>query len=165
MSEVATQQAEQLAELFLKSSSKLVTAESCTGGGLAEILTRIPGSSAWFERGYVTYSNESKNELLSVSLNTLQQYGAVSEETAIAMAEGALENSHADYSVSITGIAGPDGGTEDKPVGTVCFAWCKQGESGSATRVCFDGDRLKIREQACMLAMQGLLERLQKDSE
>lgn len=159
------QQAEQLAELFLKSSSKLVTAESCTGGGLAEILTRIPGSSAWFERGFITYSNESKNELLSVPMETLEQYGAVSEETAIAMAEGALENSHADVSVSITGIAGPDGGTEEKPVGTVCFAWCKRGEPGKTTRIQFDGDRLKVREQACMLAMQGLIDLLQKESE
>jgi nicotinamide-nucleotide amidase len=162
---VATQQAEQLADLFLKCSSKLVTAESCTGGGLAEILTRIPGSSVWFERGFVTYSNESKNELLSVPIETLEQFGAVSEETAIAMAEGALKNSHADFSVSITGIAGPDGGTEDKPVGTVCFGWCKRGESGTTTRIIFDGDRLKIREQACMLAMQGLIDLLQKESE
>lgn len=165
MKNVATQQAEQLADLFLKCSSKLVTAESCTGGGLAEILTRIPGSSVWFERGFVTYSNESKNELLSVPIETLEQFGAVSEETAIAMAEGALKNSHADFSVSITGIAGPDGGTEDKPVGTVCFGWCKRGESGTTTRIIFDGDRLKIREQACMLAMQGLIDLLQKESE
>ncbi len=165
MTDIATQQAEQLAELFLKCSGKVVTAESCTGGGLAEILTRIPGSSAWYERGFVTYSNESKNELLSVPLETLEQYGAVSEETATAMAEGALNNSHAEYSVSITGIAGPDGGTEDKPVGTVCFAWCKRGERGTATRICFDGDRLKVRDKSCLLAMQGLIERLQKDSE
>lgn len=143
----------------------MATAESCTGGGLAEILTRIPGSSAWFERGFVTYSNESKHELLSVPTEKLEQYGAVSEETASAMAEGALENSRADYSVAITGIAGPDGGTEDKPVGTICFAWCKRGAGGTTTRICFEGDRLKIREQACLLAMQGLLERLQKDSE
>lgn len=160
-----TQQAEQLAELFIKCSGKLVTAESCTGGGLAEILTRIPGSSAWFERGLVTYSNESKMELLSVPLKTLEQYGAVSEETAIAMAKGALENSHADYSVSITGVAGPDGGTEDKPVGTVCFAWFKRHAGGNATRILFDGDRMKIREQSCLLAMQGLIDLLQKNSE
>jgi nicotinamide-nucleotide amidase len=161
----STQQAEQLAELLLKCSIKLVTAESCTGGGLAEILTRIPGSSSWFERGIVSYSNESKQELLFVPVETIEQHGAVSEETAIAMAEGALQNSHAQISVSITGIAGPDGGTEDKPVGTVCFAWCKRGESGTTTRICFDGDRLKIREQACMLAMQGLIDLLQKESE
>jgi nicotinamide-nucleotide amidase len=165
MTDIATTQAEQLAELCLKSSAKLVTAESCTGGGLAEILTRIAGSSVWFERGFVTYSNEAKNELLSVPLKTLETYGAVSEETAIAMAEGALENSHADYSVSITGIAGPDGGSEDKPVGTVCFGWCKRNESGTTTHIVFDGDRLKVREQSCMLAMQGLIDLLLKNSE
>lgn len=167
MSDVATPQARQLAELFLKTSARLVTAESCTGGGLAEILTRIPGSSAWFERGFVTYSNESKNELLSVPLDTLEQYGAVSEETALAMSEGALKNSRADYSVSITGIAGPDGGTKEKPVGTVCFGWSQRGETETSitTRICFDGDRIEIREQACLLAMHGLLELLQKESE
>lgn len=165
MNEAATQQAERLAELFLKTSSKLVTAESCTGGGLAEILTRIPGSSAWFERGFVTYSNESKCEMLSVPLDTLEQFGAVSEETASAMAKGAVENSRADYGVAITGIAGPDGGTEDKPVGTVCFSWYEKDAGGNTAHICFDGDRLRIREQACMLAMQGLLDMLQKASE
>ena len=165
MTDTATNQAEQLAEMFLKTSSKLVTAESCTGGGLAEILTRIPGSSAWFERGFVTYSNESKHEMLAVPIDTLEQYGAVSEETASAMAKGAVENSRADYSVAITGIAGPGGGTVDKPVGTVCFAWYQRHEDGNTARICFDGDRLKIRQQACMLAMQGLLDLLQKASE
>jgi len=161
----ATNQAEQLAEMFLKTSSKLVTAESCTGGGLAEILTRIPGSSAWFERGFVSYSNESKHEMLSVSLDTLEQFGAVSEEIAREMAKGAVENSKADYGVAITGIAGPGGGTESKPVGTVCFAWHRRNEGGNTTHICFEGDRLRIREQACMLAMQGLLDMLQKVSE
>ncbi len=165
MNEIATRQAEQLAEIFLKTSNKLVTAESCTGGGLAEILTRLPGSSAWFERGFITYSNESKQEILSVPIETLDQFGAVSEETASAMAKGALENSRADYSVAITGIAGPDGGTEDKPVGTVCFAWYSKNGDSSSTLICFDGDRLKIRQQACRLAMQGLIDLLQKISE
>ena len=165
MNEIATRQAEQLAEIFLKTSNKLVTAESCTGGGLAEILTRLPGSSAWFERGFVTYSNESKQEILSVPIETLEQFGAVSEETASAMAKGALENSRADYSVAITGIAGPGGGSEEKPVGTVCFAWYGRNEGGSTAHICFDGDRLKVREQACMLAMQGLIDLLQKISE
>ncbi len=165
MTDTATNQAEQLAGMFLKTSSKLVTAESCTGGGLAEILTRIPGSSAWFERGFVTYSNESKHEMLSVPLETLEQFGAVSEETASAMAKGAVENSRADYGVAITGIAGPDGGTDSKPVGTVCFAWYERNAGNITTHICFDGDRLRIREQACMLAMQGLLDMLQKISE
>ena len=165
MANALTQQAEQLAELFIKISGKLVTAESCTGGGLADILTRVPGSSAWFERGFISYSNESKQEMLSVPLDTLEQFGAVSEETASAMAEGAVENSRADYGVAITGIAGPDGGSESKPVGTVCFAWVKRNEGGNTASICFDGDRLRIREQACMLAMQGLLDVLQKISE
>jgi len=165
VTDTATNQAEQLAKLFLKTSSKLVTAESCTGGGLAEILTRIPGSSAWFERGFVTYSNESKHEMLSVPLETIEQFGAVSEDTASAMAKGAVENSRADYGVAITGIAGPDGGTESKPVGTVCFGWYERNAGSSTTRICFDGDRLRIREQACMLAMQGLLDMLQKVAE
>ena len=165
MTDTVTNQAEQLAGIFLKTSSKLVTAESCTGGGLAEILTRIPGSSAWFERGFVTYSNESKHEMLSVPLDTLEQFGAVSEETASAMAKGAVENSRADYGVAITGIAGPDGETEDKPVGTVCFGWYERNAGVSSTHFCFDGDRLRIREQACMLAMEGLLDLLQKVSE
>jgi len=162
MSDAATVQAEILAEKLLVTSSKLVTAESCTGGGLAEILTRIPGSSSWFERGFVTYSNESKQEMLDVTSDTIQQHGAVSEETAIAMAEGALNNSHAEYSVAITGVAGPDGGTEDKPVGTVCIAWYKRNEGGNSTRIQFNGDRLKVREQSCLLAMQGLIDMLQK---
>ena len=165
MANALTQQAEQLAELFIKISGKLVTAESCTGGSLADILTRVPGSSAWFERGFISYSNESKQEMLSVPLDTLEQFGAVSEETASAMAKGAIENSRADYGIAITGIAGPDGGTESKPVGTVCFAWIKRNEGGNTASICFDGDRLRIREQACMLAMQGLLDVLQKVSE
>ncbi len=165
MSDTSTLLAKQLAELFLKTSSKLATAESCTGGGLAEILTRIPGCSVWFERGFVTYSNEAKQEMLDVPLDTLQQYGAVSEETASAMARGAVENSRANYSVAITGVAGPDGGTNDKPVGTVCLGWFKRNEGGSTTRIIFDGDRLKVREQSCLLAMQGLLDLLQKNFE
>tara|TARA_R110002072_G_scaffold50843_3_gene136533 strand:- start:7478 stop:7975 length:498 start_codon:yes stop_codon:yes gene_type:complete len=165
MTDIATQQAEKLAELFLKIPAKLVTAESCTGGGLAEILTRIPGSSAWFERGFVTYSNEAKQEMLSVPFDTIKDFGAVSEETASAMAKGAVEKSRADYGVSVTGIAGPDGGSDEKPVGTVCFAWYKRNEGGSSTRVCFDGDRLKIRDQSCLLAMQGLIDLLQKELE
>ena len=108
---------EQLAERFLKASKKLVTAESCTGGGLAENLTQLSGSSLWYECGFVTYSNQSKRDLLAVPVDTLEEFGAVSEETALAMAKGALDMSSADFSVSITGVAGPDGGSEEKPVG------------------------------------------------
>ncbi len=149
---------ERLGKLLLEQNLKLVTAESCTGGGLAEIITRIPGSSNWFERGFVTYSNEAKQELLGVPFNTIDQFGAVSEETAIAMAEGALDNSHADVCVSITGIAGPDGGTDEKPVGTVCFAWSQRDMETHSARTVFKGDRLQVRQQACMMALQGLID-------
>ena len=152
---------ERLGKLLLEYNLKLVTAESCTGGGLAEIITRIPGSSNWFERGFVTYSDEAKQELLGVPFNTIEQFGAVSEETAIVMAEGALDNSHADVSVSITGIAGPDGGSDDKSVGTVCFAWARRDMETHAARTVFKGDRMQVRQQACMMALQGLIDMIE----
>ena len=156
---------EQLAERFLTASKKLVTAESCTGGGLAENLTQLSGSSLWYECGFVTYSNQSKRDLLAVSIDTLEEFGAVSEETALAMAKGALDMSSADFSVSITGVAGPDGGSEEKPVGTVCVAWCERDKGGNTTCIHFEGDRRRVREQSCLLAMQGLLDILQKTSD
>ena len=158
MNELLISQSQQLAQRLLDQSRKLVTAESCTGGGLAEIMTRIPGSSAWFERGFVTYSNEAKMDLLNVGHETLMNFGAVSEETAAEMVDGAVANSRAQLGVSITGIAGPDGGTEEKPVGTVCFGWYGQDGQIKTTRVQFKGDRLSIREQACLMAIQGLLD-------
>ncbi len=152
-----------LGEFCQQAGYKIVTAESCTGGGLAEIITRIPGSSTWFDRGFVTYSNEAKQEHLGVSENIIKEYGTVSEETAMAMAEGALEQSHADLSVSITGIAGPDGGSEEKPVGMVCFAWGeRKTERIRTATIMFEGGRLEIRSQACMAALQGLIENLEK---
>ena len=156
---------EQLAERFLKASKKLVTAESCTGGGLAENLTQLSGSSLWYECGFVAYSNQSKRDLLAVPIDTLEEFGAVSEETALAMAKGALDMSSADFSVSITGVAGPDGGSEEKPVGTVCVAWCERDKGGNTTCIHFEGDRRRVREQSCLLAMQGLLDILQKTSD
>jgi len=155
---VINELAEQLGKLLFDHELLLVTAESCTGGGLAEIVTRIPGSSNWFERGFVTYSNAAKQELLGVSSGILDQFGAVSQETATAMAEGALVNSHAQISVAITGIAGPDGGTENKPVGTVCFAWLRTDSDPVVTQTVFQGDRMKVRHQACLMAIQGLLD-------
>lgn len=154
--------AERLGSALLTDGSKLVTAESCTGGGIAQLVTSIPGSSQWFERGFVTYSNEAKQELLGVSNEILSSYGAVSEQTAVAMATGALENSHAGISVAVTGIAGPEGGTEDKPAGTVCFSWSLRGSETKAARVKFDGDRRQVREQAVLMAVQGLLDILEK---
>ena len=156
---------EQLAERFLKASKKLVTAESCTGGGLAENLTQLSGSSLWYECGFVTYSNQSKRDLLAVPVDTLEEFGAVSEETALAMAKGALDMSSADFSVSITGVAGPDGGSKEKPVGTVCGAWDERDKGGNTTCIHFEGDRRRVREQSCLLAMQGLLDILQKTSD
>ena len=138
----------------------LVTAESCTGGWAAQVITHTAGSSGWFERGFVTYSNEAKIEMLGVRQETLQRLGAVSPETAAEMAAGALKNSKALFSLSITGIAGPTGGSPGKPVGTVCFAWCRTGESPKTETVVFAGDREAVRRQAVIHALHGLLLRL-----
>ena len=138
----------------------LTAAESCTGGWLAQSATAIAGSSGWFERGFVTYSNAAKVEMLGVPETTLERHGAVSEATARAMAQGALAHSHADWAVAITGIAGPTGGSPEKPVGTVCFAWAaKDGACEAQTRH-FAGDRAAVREQSVRHALNGLLQRL-----
>ena len=145
-----------LSKQLLAREWKLVTAESCTGGGLAYHLTNVPGSSDWFERGFVTYSNAAKEEMLGVRSATLKTFGAVSEETAREMAAGALKNSAAQCSVAITGIAGPLGGSAEKPVGTVWFAWGFPTETILAERRLFSGDRGEIREQAIRVALEGL---------
>ncbi|MCL1860368.1 MAG: CinA family protein [Proteobacteria bacterium] len=136
---------------------RLATAESCSGGLLAGAVTTTPGSSAWFERGFVTYSNESKAELLGVDLATLARYGAVSEETAREMADGAINHSHADVAIAITGIAGPDGGSATKPVGTVWLAWRKRHGNGGAQTHCFPGDREAIRLRVVTAALERLI--------
>ncbi len=151
-----------LARLLVLAGRSVVSAESCTGGGIASLLTSVPGSSQWFERGFVTYSNKAKEELLGVSAQTLSKQGAVSEAVAAEMATGALENSDADVSVSVTGIAGPDGGTAEKPVGTVCFGWAVRGHEAKTTRLVFTGDRQQVREQAVFRAVQGLLDATDK---
>lgn len=138
----------------------LATAESCTGGWAAQVITHTAGSSAWFERGFVTYSNEAKIEMLSVRSETLQRFGAVSPETAAEMAAGAVKNSNALFSLAITGIAGPMGGSPGKPVGTVCFAWCRVGGVAAAETALFAGDREETRRQAVVHALRGLLLRL-----
>ncbi len=138
----------------------LATAESCTGGWAAQVITHTAGSSGWFERGFVTYSNEAKTEMLGVRPETLEGFGAVSLETAAEMATGALKNSSALFSLAITGIAGPTGGSPGKPVGTVCFAWCRVGTAATAETVVFAGDREAIRRQAVVYALRGLLVRL-----
>jgi len=140
---------------------RLATAESCTGGYVAQVVTSIAGSSAWFERGFVTYSNAAKQEMLGVKAETLARFGAVSAEAAIEMAQGALMHSRTDISVAITGIAGPEGGSEDKPVGTVWFAWAGGGRPPVAACEHFEGHRDKVRRQAVETALRGLIERLQ----
>lgn len=137
----------------------ITTAESCTGGWAAQAITHTAGSSAWFDRGFVTYSNAAKIELLAVAPDILERYGAVSEETAAAMAIGAIAHSDANLAVAITGIAGPTGGSADKPVGTVCFAWAIRGEAPSSERRLFAGDREAIRKQSVIHALSGLLDR------
>ena len=136
-----------------------VTAESCTGGLVAGAITDIAGSSAWFDRGFVTYSNEAKTDLLGVPAATLAQHGAVSEATARAMADGALARSRARLAVAITGIAGPGGGSPAKPVGTVCIAWAVRDEATIVTTRRFDGDRPAVRRAAVVAALQGLADR------
>ena len=135
----------------------IAVAESCTGGGIAEAVTRISGSSAWFERGFVTYSNAAKTEMLGVRESTLNEYGAVSEETAGEMARGALTRGRAGVALAVTGVAGPTGGTIDKPVGTVCFAWVRGDGTLASERRHFDGDRESVRRQSVIYALQGVL--------
>jgi nicotinamide-nucleotide amidase len=144
------------AALLVRQGYRLVVAESCTGGWLAKTLTDLAGSSEWFDRGYVTYSNEAKQAMLGVSLATLKQHGAVSEACVLEMAQGALTESDAEVAVAISGIAGPGGGSREKPVGTVFFAWQKRGDDGIARRECFDGDRGQVRWQAVVCALQQL---------
>jgi nicotinamide-nucleotide amidase len=134
----------------------LATAESCTGGWIAQAVTSVSGSSSWFERGFVTYSNAAKQELLGVREATLAAEGAVSEAAAREMAAGALARSRAQVTVAVTGVAGPTGGTAAKPVGMVCFAWQAPGGAWSETRR-FDGDREAVRRQAVAAALEGVL--------
>jgi nicotinamide-nucleotide amidase len=139
----------------------LATAESCTGGWAAQVVTSVSGSSEWFDCGFVTYSNEAKQEMLGVPSSTLERQGAVSEQTVRSMAEGALRRSRAQMALAITGIAGPSGGSPDKPVGTVWFAWAMNGETH--TRLArFGGDREAIRRQSVVTALNGALEALGK---
>ena len=134
----------------------LVTAESCTGGWVAQAVTSIAGSSEWFERGYVTYSNAAKREALGVRKATLERHGAVSEPTAREMARGALRRSRGTIAVSITGVAGPGGGSPGKPVGTVCFAWAQGRKIRSETRH-YKGGRRNVRLQSVVHALRGVL--------
>jgi nicotinamide-nucleotide amidase len=138
----------------------LATAESCTGGWIAKVCTDLPGSSAWFERGLVSYSNEAKQDLLGVKASDIYRFGAVSEEVAAAMASGAVERSRADCAVAVSGIAGPDGGSPDKPVGTVCFGWAMPNDVLETETRLFTGDRDEVRRATVAVALEGVLARL-----
>lgn len=146
--------------LLAENSHILVTAESCTGGGISAAITDVSGSSAWFDRAFVTYSNEAKMDMIGVNPKTLNVYGAVSQETVEEMASGALRHSRGTVAISVSGIAGPTGGTDEKPVGTVWFGW----KIGNATeiqeKVCFSGDRANVRKQACCHALAKLVDLL-----
>lgn len=152
-----------LATLLTRRGQKLATAESCTGGLVAGALTALAGSSVWFDRGWVTYSNPAKIEELDVSAELINAYGAVSEPVAAAMASGARTLAKVDYALSVTGIAGPDGGSPDKPVGTVCFGWATPTETRGETQH-FSGDRQQVREQSVAHALSGLIALLMDDA-
>ena len=151
----------QVGQALVKHDAMVVTAESCTGGMIAEALTSIGGSTAWFDRAYITYSYESKREMLGVKEITIQKKGAVSQECVEEMALGALQQSHAKVSVACSGIAGPTGGSPDKPVGTVWLAWAVQGQEDVVSQQChFDGDRQAVREQTTEAALMGIMKLL-----
>lgn len=157
--------AAQVGTLLKSHGLMLATAESCTGGGVAQAITEVAGSSTWFERGFVTYSNLSKQQMLGVREVTLKQHGAVSEMTVREMVAGALQYSAAQVALAVSGIAGPDGGMPGKPVGTVWFAWGdKQGETFTQ-RCQLDGNRAEVRIQAVRIALRGVVDLLNKSTE
>lgn len=152
--------AERVGQLLGAREARLTTVESCTGGWIAKCLTDVPGSSGWFEFGFVTYGDNAKETLLAVDPELLDRHGAVSREVAEAMAVAARAVSGADMAVAVTGIAGPDGGTEDKPVGTVWIAWLGPSRRATIRREQFSGDRAEIRRQAVAAALNGVLKQM-----
>jgi nicotinamide-nucleotide amidase len=150
--------AELLGHWLMANGKMVATAESCTGGWIAQSLTEVPGSSTWFDRGFVTYSNSAKTQMLGVKAETLQTYGAVSAETAEEMVIGALARSEAHFAIAVTGIAGPDGGTSEKPVGTVFIAWADKDGAIKVKKNLFYGNRHQIRAQTVQIAIKGLTE-------
>ena len=158
MDQAILELSEKLGAVLKDRGLMLATAESCTGGWIGQAVTMVPGSSGWFERGFVTYSNDAKHEALGVKQETLTEHGAVSEQAVMEMAQGALERSRAQISVAVSGVAGPDGGTREKPVGTVCIAWARSGAPVSARRFQFAGDRDAVRRQSVIAALVGLIE-------
>ncbi|MDH5729491.1 MAG: nicotinamide-nucleotide amidase [Gammaproteobacteria bacterium] len=153
--------AENIGKCLQARQLRMACAESCTGGWVAKVVTDIAGSSDWFDRGFVTYSNTAKSEMLGVNQQTLQRFGAVSEQTVIEMAKGAFERSDADIVVAISGIAGPGGGSVERPVGTVWFAWATHAsEKPQALVQIFAGDREEVRQQSVEFALHGILKRM-----
>ena len=148
--------AKSVANLLIAKGWTLALAESCTGGLVCATLTELPGSSDWFERGYITYSNQAKSECLGVPAEIIDSFGAVSEQVAKAMAEGAQRNAGVNVAISVTGIAGPSGGSIEKPVGTVCFAWAIEKNTIYQTKY-FTGSRQEIRDSACIYALSELM--------
>ena len=148
--------AQQLGRLLKSKEKKIATAESCTGGWIAQIITEVSGSSAWFDRGFVTYSNAAKMEMLGVKSETLDNFGAVSAQTATEMVTGALAHSDADCAIAVTGIAGPDGGTAEKPVGTVFIAWAYKNQNVKVVQKKLTGNRHEIRRQTVKIALVGV---------
>ena len=155
----------QVGECLLQRGLFLTAAESCTGGWICQEITSVPGSSAWFDRGHITYTNTAKQQMLGVKITTLERYGAVSGEVVLEMARGALLNSEAQVAVAVSGVAGPGGGSEEKPVGTVWIGWAMRhldGEEKFAEAECFlySGDRQSVRAQTVADALQGILTKL-----
>lgn len=148
--------AQRIGTLLSQKKLKLATVESCTGGGLAQLVTDVPGASEWFDCGFITYSNESKIRSVNVPEDLIAQNGAVSQKVALAMAKGALDVTDADIAISTTGVAGPSGGSLDKPVGTVCFGFATKESYFSTDKQLFDGDRSKIREKSVIHSLECL---------
>ena len=159
--------AEELGRAAREHGARNATAETCTAGGISYAITSVPGSSGWFDRGFVTYTERSKIEMLGVPMGVIRSRGVVSEDVAAAMAQGALDRSDAAYTVAVTGIAGPDGAEPDKPVGTVCFGFAERTASGIVieSETChFTGDRAAVRESTVRQALAGLLKRINETS-
>ncbi len=158
MNDTIDQLVQQLSELLTERGWKIATVESCTGGMISELITQMPGSSEWFERGFVTYSNEAKQELVGVSSDSLREHGAVSSTVAREMAAGGIQTSRADLAVSVTGVAGPDGGSKEKPVGTVWIAWADRNGNVMDQGYLFPGDRQQVRLASAQSAFAGAIE-------
>jgi len=156
--------AEQVGRALRARGLMLATAESCTGGWIAEAVTMVPGSSEWFERGFITYTYIAKREMLGVTGDTLGTHGAVSEQTVREMAQGAIARSRAQVAVAVSGVAGPSGGTVEKPAGTVCFAWFARDRAAQTATQHFAGDREAVRKQSVVHALEGVLRLLERDA-